>query len=139
MGLDSRVFEAVLASSHTKQSWAPLSSSSGENPEVLLLTCMSLQSPRGHTRMLVLSPPSDLIATGDSESEMGKMRKDAAYTLFDDPSLGHEFPIGSCIGWCSKLSSKLKRRFDQETSAVCVQEAEILVRLNNRPRVSCFE
>jgi hypothetical protein len=77
MLLNGKALDAVLSSSDTRQAWAPLNPSSGDDPEILLRTSRGLQSPRGPARRLVLSTTHD--ADGDDNPQEG-----AAYILFDN-------------------------------------------------------
>ena len=98
------MLDTILVSTDTRQSWTPLNPSSGENPEALLKTSRGLQSPRGATRRLLLSPPA-------SEDEAGVPGSDAAYVTFEDRQSGHEeYPA-----WYTKLEAE----FNAGLATVC--------------------
>lgn len=79
--------DEALASSILRKSWAPLSATSGNNPDVLLYTPKGLQSPRKEMRRLVASAvASD--AYEDQVYAESQVEK-SAYVLLDDELLLH--------------------------------------------------
>lgn len=118
MVLDVRLLDTVLTSLDTKQAWAPLNPSSGDNPEILLKTPRGLQSSRGQTRKLVVSALSSSGMLGENDNDIEASRRNAAYVLFDDSVLDDDRQDEWYTG--------LKRQFDKGTSAVC--EASGLLR-----------
>lgn len=108
MVLDTHALDVMLTSSDTRQSWAPLNPSSGDNPDVLLRTGRGLQSPRGQTRRLVLSSTAPIEEDVDDTEEISR---NAAYILFEDQSLGD----GDRVEWFGDL----KKQFDKGTATVC--------------------
>jgi hypothetical protein len=55
LAINMAALDEALASSGLRKSWAPLSTTSGNNPDVLLYTSKGLQSPRKELRNLVAS------------------------------------------------------------------------------------
>ncbi|OAP64798.1 hypothetical protein AYL99_00770 [Fonsecaea erecta] len=106
MALDSKALDAALASSDIRQTWAPLNPSSGDDPELLLITPRGLQSPRRETKKLVYS-----VATGDDGAHIQQAGQEPAYVLLDDQAFGDEVN--------DVWHNEIKRKFDQGTSNVC--------------------
>jgi hypothetical protein len=105
--LDGKVLDAALTSPHSRKAWTPLNPSSGNNPDMLLVTPRGLQSPRRETRGLVVSAIAGQTGTNNAED----MTRDAAYVLFDEDHLDgtrNDF-------WYRDLL----RQFDQGRRAVC--------------------
>ena len=111
MALDSRLLDEALSSVDTRQSWAPLSSSSGESPEAMLKTSQGLHTPRGAARKLLLSAPRAAIDGEDEVDHTQAMARDAAFVTFDDPSLGR-------AGYPSWYAD-LEREFHAGISTIC--------------------
>ncbi|EXJ75209.1 uncharacterized protein A1O5_01905 [Cladophialophora psammophila CBS 110553] len=104
MVLDSRALDAALTSLDIRKTWAPLNPSSGDNPELLLITPRGLQSPRRETKKLVYSVAAN-------NPDVREPRQETAYVLLDNHGLGDE----EDNGWYGEI----KRRFDQGTGTVC--------------------
>ncbi|OCT44655.1 hypothetical protein CLCR_06075 [Cladophialophora carrionii] len=111
MVLDIQSLDTTLASLDTRQSWAPLNPSSGDNPEVLLRTPRGLQSPRGPTRKLVLSAIQQNEEAGENGESAELLRRDSAYVLFDDQHLSVEDQ--------TELYNDLKQQFNKGRRTVC--------------------
>jgi hypothetical protein len=87
MALNIGALDEALASSILRKSWAPLSATSGNNPDVLLYTPRGLQSPRKEMRRLVASAvASD--AYEDQVYAESQVEK-SAYVLLDEELLLH--------------------------------------------------
>ncbi|KEF52923.1 uncharacterized protein A1O9_10829 [Exophiala aquamarina CBS 119918] len=87
MATDVRALDEALASSILRKSWAPLSATSGNNPDVLLYTPKGLQIPRKEMRKLVASAvASD--AYEDQVYAESRVEK-SAYVLLDEELLLH--------------------------------------------------
>jgi hypothetical protein len=111
MSLDIEALDTTLAFSDTKQSWAPLNPSSGDNPEVLLRTSRGLQSPRGATRQLVMSTNQQNSQADKNGASSESPGSDSAYVLFDDQQSDDEDQ--------TKWYSDLKHEFNKGRRAVC--------------------
>jgi hypothetical protein len=111
MSLDIEALDTTLAFSDTKQSWAPLNPSSGDNPDVLLRTSRGLQSPRGATRKLVLSTNQQNSQADENGGSSESPGNDSAYVLFDDQQSDDEDQ--------TKWYSDLKHEFNKGRRAVC--------------------
>ncbi|KAJ9613156.1 hypothetical protein H2200_003097 [Cladophialophora chaetospira] len=109
--LDTQALDSLLASADTRQSWAPLNPSSGNNPEVLLKTNRGWQSPRGLTRKLVLSSSVNSAQAEEDQESTRESREEAAYILLDGPPSDEE----NVAGWYSDL----KKEFDKGIASVC--------------------
>ena len=110
MIIDNKALDAALASPDTRGAWTPLNKSSGDDPDVLLLTSRGLQSPRGAMRKLVVSDASNGFKKDDQANSQAS-RRDAAYVLFGD----QKSDGADDIGWYRDV----RQRFDQGTKSVC--------------------
>lgn len=108
--LDSQALDAALGSPNPRKSWAPLSPSSGDNPDVMLVTDRGLQSPRKEMRSLVESSVSRFSEAQEGELDTVNLTKNPAYVLFDeDPAVEND---GAWYG-------DLRRKFEGGRKTVC--------------------
>ncbi|KIX92898.1 uncharacterized protein Z520_11374 [Fonsecaea multimorphosa CBS 102226] len=111
MVIDSQMLDAALASPDTRKTWAPLNPSSGDDPDLLLITPRGLQSPRREPRKLVSSASANIPDAGDDGVQIRELGQGPAYVLLDNQALSDE----ENDVWFDEI----KRKFGQETSNVC--------------------
>lgn len=94
--LDGKALDRALATpadaataAASSRLWAPLNPSSGNNPDVLLVTQQGLQSPKKEMRNLAVSADSILPESWSDDDLMvaEDLIKDAAYLVFEDGDL----------------------------------------------------
>ncbi|KIW99868.1 uncharacterized protein Z518_10796 [Rhinocladiella mackenziei CBS 650.93] len=112
MILDSKALDAALGSPNPRKSWAPLNPSSGDNPDLLLVTPKGLQSPRKEMRGLAISAVSHHSDLEEDGFDIENLVKDAAYVLFDGEDLGLN-------GIENEWYGNLVRNFDRGRKSVC--------------------
>ncbi|EXJ92306.1 hypothetical protein A1O3_00856 [Capronia epimyces CBS 606.96] len=122
--LDSKVLDSALESTNPRGSWAPLNPSSGDNPDVLLVTPKGLQSPRKEMRKLAMPAGADHTQTEGDDVNTEDAARNAAYVLFGEEDLGH---VTSNNQWYRDHL----RRFDEGRRSVCVGSGL----LNNVPKL----
>lgn len=87
LAINMGALDEALASSVLRKSWAPLSATSGNNPDVLLYTPKGLQSPRKELRSLVASA---VVSDAYEDQVYAESRVDkSAYVLLDEELLLH--------------------------------------------------
>ncbi|KAK5038319.1 hypothetical protein LTS07_001789 [Exophiala sideris] len=101
--LKRKALDDALASPASRKSWAPVDSSTGDNPELLLWTPNGLQSPRREMRRLVAVADADW-----DEARYG----DAAYVLIDRDNLDG-------AGHGETVSQALVHQFEEGRRSVC--------------------
>ncbi|KIW34184.1 uncharacterized protein PV07_00979 [Cladophialophora immunda] len=111
MALNTQVLDTALASPDTRKTWAPLNPSSGDDPELLLVTPSGLQSPRRETKKLVYSAAANIADTGANGAAIREPGQEPAYVLLDGQVLSNE-ENGVWYG-------EIKQKFGQGTSNVC--------------------
>lgn len=87
LAINMGALDEALASSNLRKSWAPLSATSGNDPDVLLYTPRGLQSPRKELRRLVASA---VVSDAYEDQVYAESRVDkSAYVLLDEELLLH--------------------------------------------------
>lgn len=87
LAINMGALDEALASSVLRKSWAPLSATSGNNPDVLLYTPKGLQSPRKELRSLVASA---VVSDAYEDQVYAESRVDkSAYVVLDEELLLH--------------------------------------------------
>ncbi|OAL40291.1 hypothetical protein AYO20_00027 [Fonsecaea nubica] len=111
MVLNSQALDAALASSDTRKTWTPLNPSSGDDPELLLITPGGLQSPRRETKKLVHSLSANIPDTSDNAEHIGGSDHEPAYVLLDSRAVNDEEN--------DMRNDEIRRKFAKGTSNVC--------------------
>lgn len=102
--------DEALASSILRKSWAPLSATSGNDPDVLMYTPRGLQSPRKELRRLVASA---VVSDAYEDQVYAESRVDkSAYVLLDEELLLHNQDEDD---WTRRILD----RFTQGRRSVC--------------------
>ncbi|KAL6251658.1 hypothetical protein RBB50_001868 [Rhinocladiella similis] len=101
--LNSKALDAALSSPVSRKTWAPVDTSTGNNPDILLVTPKGLQSPRREMRNLVIPARPE---------QPNAQQSDAAYALFDLSKSGQ-------MDHDNVWYDELMRKFEQGRRNVC--------------------
>jgi hypothetical protein len=113
LALDTTALDRALAMSSVRTSWAPLSASAGQDPELLLYSRRKgLMMARGDMRSLTVSAVTSHEDRDAKEIDADAAAKNAAYVLFDKEDLGHRRKEKQWHGGVFE-------RFERERSNVC--------------------
>ena len=113
MVMDTLALDKALAKSNLRDAWAPVSASTGHDPEMLFWSRKKgLLMARGETRKLTLSATTSHSNHHASELDMEVLAKSAAYVLFDEEELDHR---RSEKEWYGGLFEK----FERDRSGIC--------------------
>ncbi|EXJ94051.1 hypothetical protein A1O1_02444 [Capronia coronata CBS 617.96] len=110
--LDSKMLDSSLETPGARGLWTPLGPSSGDNPDLLLITPKGLRSPRKEMTRLVTAAAVDQPVSNDDDLKIEISSRDAAYVLLDEEDLGRP-------GLDNKWYLDLLLRFDQGRRSVC--------------------
>ncbi|KAJ9622173.1 uncharacterized protein PV06_05382 [Exophiala oligosperma] len=103
MVLNNEALDSALSTPVSRKIWAPVDTSTGNNPDILLVTPKGLQSPRRGMRNLVIPARPD---------QPNAQQSGAAYALFDHSNSGQ-------MGHDNIWYDDMMRKFDQGRRNVC--------------------
>ena len=113
MVTNTLALDKALAKSNLRDAWAPISASTGHDPEMLFWSRKKgLMMPRGETRRLTLSATTDHASHHATELDLEVLARSAAYVLFDEEGLDHRRNEKEWYGG-------LFEKFERERSSIC--------------------
>ncbi|KAK7905606.1 hypothetical protein LTR67_000329 [Exophiala xenobiotica] len=111
--LDNKALDIALSSPASRKTWSPVDTSTGNNPDVLLVTPKGLQSPRREMRRLTSPAISGHTNGHEREPYVEDVASKSAYVVMNPDHLGY----GSHDNvWYQNLV----RRYERGTRHACV-------------------